>query len=85
MGRFGRLRPKGLRVGVSRYWRRYVQVTPLCRWQLNSDRHATKRIGARKHDAKALMDFLRKTTYDLSPEPMASTAYGSEFEDKYRA
>lgn len=42
-------------------------------------------IAARKHDAKALMDFLRKTTYDLSPEPMASTDYGFEFEEKYRA
>lgn len=42
-------------------------------------------IAARKHDAKALMDFLRKTTYDLSPKPMASTAYGFEFEQKYRA
>lgn len=46
---------------------------------------APAQIGARKHDAKALMDFLRKTTYDLSPKPMASTAYGFEFEDKYRA
>lgn len=46
---------------------------------------APAHIDARKHDAKALMDFLRKTTYDLSPRPMASTAYGFEFEDKYRA
>lgn len=46
---------------------------------------APAQIDAHKHDAKALMDFLRKTTYDLSPEPMASTAYGFEFEEKYRA
>lgn len=41
-------------------------------------------IAARKSDAKALMDFLRKATYDLSPTPLASHAYGYEFEAKYR-
>lgn len=36
-------------------------------------------------DAKALMDFLRKATYDLSPVPLGSYAYGYEFEQKHRA
>ena len=30
------------------------------------------------------MDFLRKATYQLSPQPMRSYAYGHEFEAKYR-
>ncbi len=42
-------------------------------------------IDARAGDAKALMDFLRRTTYELSPEPLQSLAYGFEFEEKYRA
>jgi putative hemolysin len=42
-------------------------------------------IEARKSDAKALMDFLRKSTYDLSPKPLATHCYGYEFEEKYRA
>ncbi|MEY8802893.1 lysophospholipid acyltransferase family protein [Leisingera sp. XS_AS12] len=36
-------------------------------------------------DAQALMDFLRKATYDLSPVPLRSYAHGYEFEDKHRA
>lgn len=36
-------------------------------------------------DAKALMDFLRKATYDLSPVPLGSYAHGYEFEQKHRA
>ncbi|KIC29675.1 lysophospholipid acyltransferase family protein [Leisingera sp. ANG-M6] len=36
-------------------------------------------------DTKALMDFLRKATYELSPEPLKSYAYGFEFEEKHRA
>ena len=36
-------------------------------------------------DAKALMDFLRKATYDLSPVPLGSYAHGYEFEEKHRA
>lgn len=36
-------------------------------------------------DAKALMDFLRKATYDLSPVPLKSYAHGFEFEEKHRA
>lgn len=36
-------------------------------------------------DTKALMDFLRKATYDLSPVPLKSYAHGFEFEEKHRA
>ncbi|QFU08216.1 Acyltransferase [Rhodobacteraceae bacterium THAF1] len=37
------------------------------------------------HDPRALMDFLRATTYALSPRPLGDIAYGYEFEDRYRA
>ncbi|EBA18000.1 acyltransferase domain protein [Roseobacter sp. SK209-2-6] len=36
-------------------------------------------------DTKAVMDFLRKATYELSPVPLKSCAYGFEFEEKHRA
>jgi len=36
-------------------------------------------------DAKAMMDFLRKSTYDLSPTPLKSSDYGYEFEERHRA
>lgn len=36
-------------------------------------------------DGKAVMDFLRKATYDLSPRPLPSLGYGYEFEERYRA
>lgn len=36
-------------------------------------------------DAKAMMDFLRKATYELSPKPLNSYSYGYEFEDRHRA
>lgn len=36
------------------------------------------------HDARAMMDFLRRETYGLSPEPMSDPGYGFEFEDRYR-
>lgn len=36
-------------------------------------------------DAKGMMDFLRRQTYDLSPRPLQSYDYGLEFEEKYRA
>nr|WP_159810453.1 lysophospholipid acyltransferase family protein [Litoreibacter roseus] len=35
-------------------------------------------------DPKGMMDFLRKATYDLSPQPVKSLAYGYEFEEKHR-
>ncbi|HQY43358.1 MAG TPA: lysophospholipid acyltransferase family protein [Paracoccaceae bacterium] len=43
------------------------------------------RIAPLKSDPKALMDFLRRSTYDLSKEPAANAGYGFEFEQKYRA
>jgi putative hemolysin len=36
-------------------------------------------------DSKAMMDFLRKATYELSPTPLGSYGYGFEFEEKHRA
>ncbi|MAC81311.1 MAG: acyltransferase [Rhodobacteraceae bacterium] len=36
-------------------------------------------------DSKAMMDFLRKSTYELSPKPLRSYEYGFEFEEKHRA
>ncbi|WP_025057091.1 lysophospholipid acyltransferase family protein [Sulfitobacter noctilucicola] len=36
-------------------------------------------------DAKGMMDFLRKATYELSPEPLVTTELGFEFEEHYRA
>lgn len=35
-------------------------------------------------DAKQMMDFLRRATYELSPEPLRSYEYGFEFEEKHR-
>jgi putative hemolysin len=43
------------------------------------------RIAELKGDPKALMDFLRRATYDLSVKPLKSYDYGYEFEAKYRA
>ena len=36
-------------------------------------------------DAKGLMDFLRKATYDLAPEPLGIPELGFEFEQQHRA
>lgn len=36
-------------------------------------------------DGKAMMDFLRKATYELSPEPLVTTELGFEFEEHHRA
>jgi len=36
-------------------------------------------------DPKAMMDFLRKATYELSPTPLKSLDYGFEFEEKHKA
>ncbi|ETW14174.1 acyltransferase domain-containing protein [Roseivivax marinus] len=41
-------------------------------------------IGSRAKDARELMDFLRKSTYGLSPTPLASLDTGFEFEVKHR-
>lgn len=42
-------------------------------------------IDAFNGDRKRLMDFLRARTYALSPRPLDASAYGFEFEEKYRA
>ena len=42
-------------------------------------------IAACAGDTKAMMDFLRKATYDLSPTPLPNYDYGFEFEEKHRA
>ncbi|MEC3860495.1 lysophospholipid acyltransferase family protein [Mesobacterium sp. TK19101] len=42
-------------------------------------------IAARSKDARAMMDFLRKATYELSPTPLANFDYGFEFEEKHKA
>jgi putative hemolysin len=42
-------------------------------------------LAALKPDPKAMMAYLRRATYDLSPEPLKSYAHGYEFEEKYRA
>ncbi|WP_323769101.1 lysophospholipid acyltransferase family protein [Antarctobacter sp.] len=41
-------------------------------------------IDARSKDARAMMDFLRKATYDLSPTPLKSYDYGFEFEERHK-
>jgi len=41
-------------------------------------------ITSRAKDARELMDFLRKSTYDLSPVPLPSR-YGYEFEERHRS
>lgn len=43
------------------------------------------KLAALKSDPKGMMDFLRKSTYELSPKPLPSFDYGYEFEEKYRA
>lgn len=41
-------------------------------------------LALRAKDPKAMMDFLRRSTYGLSPVPLKSYDYGYEFEQKYR-
>ncbi|MBN2906497.1 MAG: lysophospholipid acyltransferase family protein [Rhodobacteraceae bacterium] len=43
------------------------------------------RLNALGGDGKAMMDFLRKATYDLSPRPLKSLEYGYEFDHRRRA
>jgi putative hemolysin len=43
------------------------------------------RIDAHLGDTKAMMDFLRRETYSLSPRPLKSLDYGFEFEARYKA
>jgi hypothetical protein len=42
-------------------------------------------LAALRGDPRALMEYLRRATYALSPDPLKSYDYGYEFEDKYRA
>ncbi|WP_095589812.1 lysophospholipid acyltransferase family protein [Actibacterium ureilyticum] len=44
-----------------------------------------ERLDAHAGNPKAMMDFLRRSTYDLSPTPMKSYDYGFEFEEKHKA
>ena len=41
-------------------------------------------LAAHKADAKAMMDYLRRKTYELSPRPLKSLDYGFEFEEQHR-
>jgi putative hemolysin len=41
-------------------------------------------LAARAADTRAMMDFLRRKTYELSPEPLRSYEYGFEFEERHR-
>ncbi len=41
-------------------------------------------IAAQATDSRAMMDFLRRATYELSPTPLRSYDYGFEFEEKHR-
>ena len=43
------------------------------------------RLRAFGSDAKQMMDFLRRATYDLSPRPLTSYDYGFKLKKKYRA
>jgi putative hemolysin len=43
------------------------------------------RLDAHRGDTKAMMDFLRRETYALSPRPLKSLDYGFEFEERYKA
>ncbi len=42
-------------------------------------------LDAHAKNPKAMMDFLRKATYELSPKPLKSYDYGFEFEEKHKA
>ncbi len=42
-------------------------------------------LAERRGDTKAMMDFLRRETYALSPVRLGSYDYGFEFEEKHRA
>jgi hypothetical protein len=46
---------------------------------------ASARLEPMKADPKKMMDFLRRSTYELSPGPVKCFDYGYEFEDKHKA
>ena len=41
-------------------------------------------IANNSNDAKSMMDFLRRKTYELSPTPLETFEYGFEFEDHHK-
>ncbi|MEL6608548.1 MAG: lysophospholipid acyltransferase family protein [Pseudomonadota bacterium] len=41
-------------------------------------------LDARAKDSRAIMEYLRQATYNLSPKPLKSLDPGFEFEDRYR-
>ena len=41
-------------------------------------------ITHKSNDAKSMMDFLRRKTYELSPTPLETFEYGFEFEDHHK-
>lgn len=41
-------------------------------------------LDARRKDPRAMMDFLRQSTYELAPERVGRDQIGFEFEDKYK-
>jgi len=41
-------------------------------------------IEARSKDARLMMEFLRESTYKLSPHPFKSLDIGFEFEERYK-
>lgn len=45
---------------------------------------ASAQLEPLKSDPTRMMEFLRRATYQLSPTPLKSLAYGYEFEEKYR-
>jgi hypothetical protein len=57
----------------------------VCQGEVRGDRAAIRAVDpdGDHHDPKAMMDFLRKATYDLSPKPLRPMP-GHEFEAKYR-
>lgn len=46
---------------------------------------ARREIAEHAHDPKQMMDFLRRKTYELSPEPLDDFSHGFEFEEKRKA
>jgi hypothetical protein len=42
-------------------------------------------LASLSNDSKAMMDFLRKATYELSPSPTKSFDLGYEFEERHRS
>ena len=46
---------------------------------------AATRLDPLRSDPRAMMEFLRKATYDLAPVPLGQAGLGYEFEEKYKA